>query len=502
MFKKPSDFDNKRLVMKKIPFYGNHEDNLHCAVAVYRMLFDHFMGRSMTWEELEKMSGFKPGRAAWTTTMWERMSKQGFDVHVIEQFDYLRFKKEGEPYLRSYFTPQEYDWQTQKSNILEIGSSIDSFLQEVTVESRHPTLKDIDEFLTDGRLVFMTLNSRVLQKKEGYTPHCVLVIAKEDDKYILHDPGLPPEPYRRVQAEVLWHAMGGEKSTSEVTGIKFKPKPLRVDVILANQYPLFSRAALAKLFDKGLVTYNGKKLKSGEKLLSNVVLDADVSSLQLTDQTIDLPILYEDDDVIVVDKPAGILTHVQGPFNPEATVATFLRNRTAELTGERAGIVHRLDRPTSGVIIGSKNQRTLSFLQKQFADRSVQKTYLAIVKGHLPEKEAIIDMPIERNPKQPATFRVGTNGKHAITRYKVIAENQSASLIELKPVTGRTHQLRVHLAHIGHPIVGDPLYGEGQHGDRLYLHALTLEIMLPHEDLPRTFTAPAPKEFKEYMDRT
>lgn len=438
--------------MKKVPFYGNHEDNLHSAVAIYRILFDHFMDRKMTWEELEKMSDFQSDRPARTVTMWERMGKQGFDIR--------------------------------------------------TIENRPPTLDDIDDMLADGRYIFMTLDAKALEGNKGTTVHCVLVIGKEDDEYIMHDPGLPPEPYRRVQADRLWQAMGADKSTSEVTGVKFKPKPMRADLVLANQYPIFSRAALAKLFDKGLVKFHGRILKTGEKLLSNALLDADVSSLQITDEHIDLPLLFEDDDVIVINKPAGILTHVQGPFNPEATVATFLRSRTAELTGERAGIVHRLDRPTSGVIVGAKNPRALSFLQKQFADRSVKKTYMAIVKGHLTEKEAIIDMPIERNPKAPATFRIGPNGKAATTRYRVVSESSDASLLELKPVTGRTHQLRVHLAHIGHPIIGDPLYGKGKHGDRLFLHAMSLEIMLPHEDQPRIFTAPLPNEFKEYMDHS
>ncbi len=485
--------------MKKVPFYKNHEDNLHCAIAVYRMLFDHFLDRKLDWEELEKMAGFQPDKAAWTVTIWERLSKQGFDLRMIEPFDYTKYMEVGEPYLREYYSPEAYDWHVKHSNILEIQPYIPSFLKEVHFEQRQATLQDIDDMLEDGRLVFLTLNAKILNDKTGTSTHCVLVIDKEGDDYIIHDPGLPPAPYRHVSAKKLWQAMGDDKSTSEVTGVKFKPRKMRVDLILANQYPLFSRAALAKLFDKGVVTYGDKTLKSGDKLLSNVTLEADTSSLQITDQIIDLPILYEDDDVVVIDKPSGVLTHVQGPFNPEPTVATFVRARAAELTGERAGIVHRLDRPTSGVIISSKNARALSFLQKQFADRTVQKTYVAIVKGHLTEKEAIIDMAIERNPKAPATFRVGPNGKSAKTHYKVLKENEHASLIELKPETGRTHQLRVHLAQIGHPIIGDPLYGKGKHGDRLYLHAKRLQIILPHETKARTFSAPLPPEFNELM---
>jgi 23S rRNA pseudouridine1911/1915/1917 synthase len=194
-----------------------------------------------------------------------------------------------------------------------------------------------------------------------------------------------------------------------------------------------------------------------------------------------------------------VLTHTQGAFNPEATVATFLRSHLdKDLSGERAGVVHRLDRATSGVIIGAKNHAALSALQKQFAQRKVKKTYIAIVQGVPAESEAVIDMPIERNPKAPATFRVGINGKTAATHYKVLQTANGLSMLELKPETGRTHQLRVHLQKIGHPIVGDPLYGNGKFGDRLFLHALSLEITLPNRER-KTFSAPLPPEFEERM---
>jgi 23S rRNA pseudouridine1911/1915/1917 synthase len=206
--------------------------------------------------------------------------------------------------------------------------------------------------------------------------------------------------------------------------------------------------------------------------------------------------LFEDENCIVINKPAGVLTHALGKHGNEASVASFLRGKVIGLDGDRAGIVHRLDRATSGVIIGAKNQETLSMLQKQFALRKVKKTYMAVVEGLPDPSEAIIDMPIERNPKAPATFRVGTNGKPSRTHYKVVRSNQQYSLLELKPETGRTHQLRVHLAKIGHPIVGDPLYGAGAYGDQLFLHALSLEITIPGGER-KTFTAPLPSVFEE-----
>lgn len=488
--------------MKKVPFYGNHPDNMHCALAVYRMLFDFFLDRKLSWEAMEKMSGFQPSRAAWTVTIWERMARQGFDIRMIEPFHYRRYMEEGQDYLKTYFaSKQAYEWQIANTNLLDIKPLIPDFLKQVQVEERQATLEDIDDMLEDGRLVFVTLNPRILDDQPGYSDHAVLIIDQDGDEYIMHDPGEQPRPYRRVSRQKLWQAMGAEQTTSEVTGVKFKPRRLRADVILANMYPTYSRAALAKLFKAGQVTYQGRTLKPGDKLPSNVQLEAVMDSLRPPEASdIDLPIIYEDDDILVINKPAGVLTHAVGAFAAEPSVATFIRQRTAGLTGLRAGIVHRLDRATSGVLVCAKNPKALSLLQKQFAQRKVTKTYMAIVKGHLKQPEAIIDMPIERNPQAPATFRVGTNGKPAVTQYKVVEENATHSLLQLTPQTGRTHQLRVHLAQLGHPIVGDPLYSTGKYGDRMYLHALNLELTVPISNERMVFTAPLPAEFKQFMD--
>lgn len=227
-----------------------------------------------------------------------------------------------------------------------------------------------------------------------------------------------------------------------------------------------------------------------------IVVDFD-DNQHLDIPDIDLEVLYEDDDCVVISKPVGILTHSKGDFNPEATVATWLSSRLTGMSGERAGIVHRLDRATSGVMICAKTPEALSWLQKQFAQRRTRKTYEAVVVGHLKQPEAVIDMPIERNPKKPQTFRVGSNGKSALTAYKVIKEGDKYSLAELKPTTGRTHQLRVHLEHLGHPIVGDNFYGAPA-ADRLYLHAKSLELTLPNRER-KVFEVPTPQEFEELV---
>ena len=270
----------------------------------------------------------------------------------------------------------------------------------------------------------------------------------------------------------------------------------RLDQYVVEQFPEASRAFATKLIERGKVLVNKKaQLKAGYKLRPADKIKIEyVAEVEAEIPEITIPVLYEDKDCVVINKPLGLLTHSKGAFNPEPTVASWLSSRATGMTGERAGIVHRLDRATSGVMICAKTPEALSWLQKQFSTRKVKKSYVAIVEGELTLPEAIIDMPIARNPKKPQTFRVGSNGKAAVTAYKVLETSENRSLVELKPTTGRTHQLRVHLAHIKHPIVGDTFY-QGAIADRLYLHALSLEITLPNRQR-KVFTSPLPKEFK------
>jgi len=272
----------------------------------------------------------------------------------------------------------------------------------------------------------------------------------------------------------------------------------RLDQKVVELIPDLSRGFASRLIEEGKVRVNDTvQTKAGYKLRSDdqVTVDYDISQLaEIPD--IDLPILYEDDDCVVINKPVGVLSHSKGAFNPEATVATWLRSRLRGLEGERGGIVHRLDRATDGVMICAKTPEALSWLQKQFATRNVKKTYAAVVQGSMSPEEAIIEMPIGRNPKAPATFRVDTQGKYAKTAYRTVATNEKYALLELKPETGRTHQLRVHLSHFHHPIVGDTFYG-GEPAERLYLHAESLEITIPKGHERKVFTAPVPPEFKE-----
>jgi 23S rRNA pseudouridine1911/1915/1917 synthase len=273
----------------------------------------------------------------------------------------------------------------------------------------------------------------------------------------------------------------------------------RLDQRVVEQIPTLTRSYAVKLIDDGKVSVNGEPVtKAGYKMrLGDTVRIEHDETLFDEIPVIELPVVYEDADCVVIIKPAGLLTHSKGAFNPEATVATWLRGRLRSMEGERAGIVHRLDRATSGIMICAKTPEAHSWLQKQFSQRRVKKHYVAIINGLMKPEQAVIDMPIERNPKRPQTFRVGINGRSAVTAYSTVDSNDSYSMLCLKPETGRTHQLRVHLTHFKHPIIGDSLYG-GQPAERLYLHAAELELTLPNHER-KTFQASLPPEFRDLM---
>lgn len=286
------------------------------------------------------------------------------------------------------------------------------------------------------------------------------------------------------------------KATETDTGV-------RADIFIASKYPQFTRSSLEKLFEDSLVLIDKKPLKASYRVKLKDKLTVDDKKITAKPPVIELPLIYEDNDVIVMDKPAGLLTHSKGAINDEATVASFIRPKVDdELVGNRAGIVHRLDRDTSGVIIAAKNKTALNWLQKQFSSRKTKKTYLAVVEGLPKTDEAVVDVPLARNPKRPQTFQASNSGKPAQTQYKIIKSfsknHQTYALVELKPKTGRTHQLRVHMAYIKHPIVGDRVYGSA--GPNLLLHAQSLELTLP-DRTRKVFTSPLPQYFKEFVDK-
>lgn len=277
---------------------------------------------------------------------------------------------------------------------------------------------------------------------------------------------------------------------------------MRADVFIARKYPEFTRSSLEGLFENHSVSLHASPIKPSYKLRSGDRLKVDDKLLKQNPEPIDLIIIYEDKDVIVIDKPAGILTHSKGVISSESTIASFIKSKLdTDLSGNRAGIVHRLDRPTSGVIITAKNEKAMKWLQKQFSERKVKKMYLAVVEGMVEPPQAVIDAPIVRNPRKPQTFYVNTAGKPAQTEYKVIKilnkSRNPSCFVELKPLTGRTHQIRVHMAYIKHPVVGDPVYGH--ENSQLMLHAQKLELTLPNKER-LVFESEMPKYMLEFIN--
>ena len=279
---------------------------------------------------------------------------------------------------------------------------------------------------------------------------------------------------------------------------KISPTKVRLDIYLSTKFDTtISRSLWQKYIKAGYVSVNNKAVTTPKFEVD----ETDEIALNLPEKEqadVDLPILYEDDDVIVVNKPSGLLTHAKGGLSDEPTVAEIIRPKTSFATDtDRPGIVHRLDRDTSGLLIIAKNPESAAHLQRQFAERTAKKTYIAITDGKPKLNAAKIDLPIGRNPSAPSTFRIDPNGKPAQTTYHVLTENDTRSLVELKPTTGRTHQLRVHLAHLNAPILGDRVYGKSS-DCRMMLHAQKLEITLPSGER-KVFEAAVPDEFKKFF---
>lgn len=260
---------------------------------------------------------------------------------------------------------------------------------------------------------------------------------------------------------------------------------VRLDVLMKEIYKSYNRATLQKFIESGFVTVDGAMAtKSNARYECGVKIDLKVPEI-MKNADLEPEVIYEDENVLVVNKPAGLLSEAKGEYCPEKTLADY------------GLVVHRLDRDTSGVMILAKTEEVQKYLKKQFQARTVHKTYYAVISGQLKLDEARIDLPIMRNMKRPTTFLVDASGKPSETFYKVIRICGEHSLVELRPTTGRTHQLRVHLNYLGHPIVGDVVYG-GEAADRLYLHAGSLEITLPG-GVRKVFTVPLPEQFETLL---
>ena len=283
----------------------------------------------------------------------------------------------------------------------------------------------------------------------------------------------------------------------------------RLDTYLAAAHPALSRSRWKQLIESGHVSLNGAPaLKPNTPLAPGDTLSCALpppDPVGLLPADIPLAILHEDSDLIALDKPPGLVVH-PAPGHSADTLVNALLHHCSDLAGIggqlRPGIVHRLDKDTSGVLVVAKNERALAALVAQFSAHTVRKEYLALVWGALRTPSGAIDLPIGRHPIHRQKMAVTPKGRPALTRYETLAATPLASLLRVHIETGRTHQIRVHLAHLGHPVVGDATYGRARHGlpenlsiPRQMLHAHVLEIAHPRDGRPLAFTAPPPPDF-------
>ncbi|AZV56011.1 RluA family pseudouridine synthase [Clostridium sp. AWRP] len=283
---------------------------------------------------------------------------------------------------------------------------------------------------------------------------------------------------------------------------------MRLDVFLSKCFQDKSRSYIQNVIEDKLVEVNGKAKKSNYKIKSGDNIEItipDPVNLNIQSEDIPLDILYEDKDVIVVNKPQGMIVH-PAPGVYEGTLVNALLNHCHDLSGingvTRPGIVHRIDKDTSGILVVAKNDNSHNKLAKQLKDHSMTREYIALVEGVVKLDEGTVDEPIARHPKDKIKMAVCVNGKRAITHYKVIKRFKNNTLIKCILETGRTHQIRVHMAYIGHPLVGDPVYGYKKQRFKLngqLLHAKKLGFVHPATDKYIEFETEIPDYFKKVI---
>jgi 23S rRNA pseudouridine1911/1915/1917 synthase len=284
----------------------------------------------------------------------------------------------------------------------------------------------------------------------------------------------------------------------------------RLDTFIARRCPELSRSHARRLIDEGLVSVSRRRAKPSERVTAGLSVTVTIpppETIDLMPEAIPLTIIYQDGDIIVLDKPAGLTVH-PAPGHRSGTLVNALLAACPDLRGIagtlRPGIVHRLDKDTSGLMVVAKNDRAQRALQRQLKEREVRKTYLALVKGVPSPREGTIEAPIGRHPKNRKKMAIVADGRESTTRYRVREEIAGGkySLLEVEPVTGRTHQIRVHLSAIGHPVVGDPTYGRPSTViGRQFLHAHKLAFAMPLGGRTVEFVSPLPADLREALGR-
>lgn len=284
---------------------------------------------------------------------------------------------------------------------------------------------------------------------------------------------------------------------------------IRLDAYIAENIKSLSRTMVKKLVEDGNVSVNGKAQKVSYKVQENdeiIVNEPEARELDIKAEDIPVDVVYEDKDIIVVNKPKGLVVHpANGNWDGTLVnaIMAICKDSLSGIGGEiRPGIVHRLDKDTSGLLIIAKNDEAHLNMSNQIKDRQVKKIYYALVRGVVPENEATINMPIGRSTKDRKKMAVTKNGKEAITHFRVLERFNKYTLLEVKIDTGRTHQIRVHLSEIGHPVVGDEVYSNGKNEFGIkgqLLHAKSLDFKHPITGKEMHLETELPEEFENVL---
>lgn len=282
----------------------------------------------------------------------------------------------------------------------------------------------------------------------------------------------------------------------------------RLDIFLQHKFPSFSRSHIKNMIEKNCVFVNGKQVKSGYKLRENDKISVTIKApekISTEEEDVPFDIVYEDDDVVVVNKPQGLVVH-PCTSTKSGTLVNGLLHRVKNLSGIngvlRPGIVHRLDKGTSGLLVVAKNDKAHIALQEQIKNKTCKRIYLAVLTGNLKEDSGEIVTKIARDKKDRKKMAVADVGREAITNYRVLERFKDACLVEFSLKTGRTHQIRVHAKYLNHPIVGDKVYGKEVKGlNGQLLHAYKLSFIHPTTGKEVSFTAPLPVYFENYLQK-